>query len=154
MRTRAAALLLLAAGGLLATPARAHAGCEIRVTSVLFDVYNVFSGSPRDSTGRVEYLCGKQDKGIRIILSRGSSGGYRPRKLERLAAPKEWLEYNLFKDGFADIWGDGSDGTAFYYERNPKNDQWVPLTIYGRIFAGQDVSAGDYADTVQVEIDF
>ena len=130
---------------------RASSGCRVKVNSVLFGVYDVFNSRPLDSTGQVEFRCEQQDTPIRIVLSKGSSGTFQPR---RMVNGKEALEYNLFKDGFAEVWGDGTEGTVFYFSSNPTDNTWIPVTIYGRIFRGQDVGAGTYGDTVQVQIDF
>ncbi len=129
----------------------ARAGCKVKTSSVLFGTYNVFDDRPLDSTGEVDFRCEQQTSPIRITLSKGSSPTFQPRGM---LMGSQALEYNLFKDGFSEVWGDGTESTTFYYSSSPTNNTWIPLTIYGRIFAAQDVSAGTYGDTVQVEIDF
>ncbi len=65
------------------------------------------------------------------------------------------LTYNLYRNaGRTNIWGDGTGGTSVYTRANPPNDSNVNLTIYGRIPAQQDVSAGNYSDTVSAVINF
>ena len=67
----------------------------------------------------------------------------------------ETLTYNLFRDAaFTTVWGDGSGTTGQYQIGNPPNNTDVPLTVYGRVPALQDVSAGSYSDTVIATINF
>jgi spore coat protein U-like protein len=39
-----------------------------------------------------------------------------------------------------------------HIEANPPNNRDLPLTIFARVPAGQDVSAGSYSDSVTVVI--
>jgi spore coat protein U-like protein len=41
-----------------------------------------------------------------------------------------------------------------YSISNPPNNTNVNLTVYGRVTAGQDVSAGSFSDTVTAVINF
>ena len=52
------------------------------------------------------------------------------------------------------MWGDGSGTTGQYHIKNPPNNTDVPLTVYGRVPALQDVSVGSYSDTVIATINF
>ncbi len=67
----------------------------------------------------------------------------------------EGLNYNLYLDAArTTIWGDGTGGTQVYSNANPPNNTNVTVTIYGRIPASQDVSAGSYTNTVTATINF
>jgi spore coat protein U-like protein len=99
----------------------------------------------------ISYECAKQDRRIRITLSRGTSPTYVPRTMKN---GSERLEYNLFTDAYATVWGDGTEGTGFYYINNPPNNRVVPLTVYGRMRQQQDVGYGLYSDTVVAQIEF
>jgi spore coat protein U-like protein len=67
----------------------------------------------------------------------------------------ESLTYNLYRDAaFATVWGDGSGTTGTYQIGNPPNNLNVNLTVYGRVPALQDVSAGSYSDTVIATVNF
>ena len=137
---------------LLLCSARSDAACTISTTSVAFGTYDVFSAAPLDSTGTVTFRCGPPDRNIVITLSRGSSATFSPRTL-RMGA--EVLNYNLYNNAArTNIWGDGTGGTAVYSNANPPNNTNIPLTVYARIPAGQDVSGGSYNDTVVVTINF
>jgi spore coat protein U-like protein len=135
---------------LLLLPADARAACAISVAGVAFGSYDVFATSPDDSAGSIVFECDKQAKRIRITLSAGSSGSYATRAMQGT----DTLSYNLYVWNFSTVWGDGTEGTSYYWNNNPPNDRPVTVTIYGRIPALQDVRPGTYTDTVHVQIDF
>jgi spore coat protein U domain-containing protein, fimbrial subunit CupE1/2/3/6 len=142
----AAVLMLWALSG------RAEAACTISTTPVSFGTYNVFNASATTSTGTVTYRCGNADHNITITISTGSSGTFANRTMKKGA---EVLTYNLYMDAaFANVWGDGSGTTTTYHLGNPPNGTDVNLTVYGRVAALQDVSAGSYSDTVIATINF
>jgi len=126
--------------------------CTISVTSVIFGNYNVFSGTALDSTGSITYQCNATAANITIALSKGQSSTFNPRRMNKGA---ELLNYNLYRNAArSNVWGDGTGGTAVYSRANPPNNSNVNLAIYGRIPAAQDVSAGNYSDTVSAVINF
>jgi spore coat protein U-like protein len=52
------------------------------------------------------------------------------------------------------LWGDGTGGTQTYPQVLPPLNQDITVQVFGRIPAGQDVSAGVYTNTVTVTIFF
>jgi spore coat protein U-like protein len=138
---------------LCATSASAQSpSCTISVTSVAFGNYNVFTTTADDSTGTITYRCNAQAANISISLSDGSSSTFSPRTLRK---GSEILQYNLYRNAArTTIWGDGTGGTSLYTQANPPNNSNVSVTIYARIPAQQDVSAGAYSDTVSAVINF
>ncbi|HSK11495.1 MAG TPA: spore coat U domain-containing protein [Vicinamibacterales bacterium] len=149
-RAPAIAAVLLTA---VAWPAALHAACTVSVQGgVSFGTYNVFAAAPLDTTGSISYRCDKADHDIRVTISRGASGTFRPRTLVN---GTERLEYNLFMDAArTQIWGDQTEGTTCYFRHNPQNNRWIDLVIYARIPPGQDAPAGSYTDTITVDINF
>ena len=144
-------LLALAIGTLYASDAQAQA-CTISATSVNFGSYNVFNASDTDSTGTVTYRCNGSAHNITIGLTQGASASFNQRQMQK---GSESLTYNLFVDASrTNIWGDGTGGTSVYSIANPPNNTNVNLTVYGRVTAGQDVSAGTFSDTVTAVINF
>jgi spore coat protein U-like protein len=144
-------LIALVIGTLYASDAHAQA-CTISATSVNFGSYNVFNGSPTDSTGTVTYRCNGSAHNITIGLTQGASASFNQRQMQK---GSESLTYNLFVDASrTNIWGDGTSGTSVYSLANPPNNTNVNLTVYGRVTAGQDVSAGSFSDTVTAVINF
>lgn len=132
--------------------AQSSPSCTISVTSVAFGNYNVFTTSANDSSGTVTFRCNSQSTNISIALSDGSSSTFSPRTLRKGG---EVLNYNLYRDAArSTIWGDGTGGTSLYTHANPPNNSNVNVTIYARIPAQQDVSAGTYSDTVSAVINF
>ena len=130
---------------------KAEAACTVTATAVAFGSYDVFAAGPTDSTGTIIYRCSASDHDIRIAISAGTSGTYTNRTLKR---SMDNLLYNLYYNGFTQVWGDGSGGTTTYYIKNPPNNQDVTLVVFGRITAGQDVGVGSYTDTVVVTLEY
>jgi len=151
--TRALCGIAVVIGVLSASGASAQLlpSCTISVTSVNFGNYNVFNGTAVDSTGTITYRCNATAVNITITLSKGQSSTYNPRTMTKGG---ETLDYNLYTNaGRTSIWGDGTSGTSVYSRVNPPNND-VNVTIYGRVPAAQDVSAGSYSDTVSATINF
>jgi spore coat protein U-like protein len=112
----------------------------------------VFNGTNLDSTGRITYRCNATAANITIGLTKGLSSTFNPRLMSKGA---EVLGYNLYRNAArTNIWGDGTSGTAVYTRANPPNNSNVNVTVYGRVPAGQDVSAGTFSDTVTAVINF
>ena len=136
----------------LCGPSRLEAACTVSATAVNFGTYDVFETTPDTSTGAIAYHCGTKDKNVQIAISKGSSSTFSPRRMNNGA---EALTYNLYQDAaFSVIWGDGTNGTGVFTTANPPNNQDVNLPVYGRIPSQQDVSVGNYSDTVIVTISF
>jgi spore coat protein U-like protein len=132
--------------------AQGPTGCSISLTNVQFGTYDVFTAVPLRSTGAVVYRCGNRVRTITIALTRGQSGTYVPRTMQRAGQP---LLYNLYLDAaLAAVWGDGSAATSLYSARNARNNRDVSITIYGSIPALQDVAPGVYTDDVTATINF
>ena len=135
----------------LAWSRTAMAVCTISTTPVSYGSYNVFSATPLDSTGTVTYRCGNE-KNITITLNKGGAATFDPRQMLN---GSEALNYNLYQDAArTTIWGDGTGGTQVYSDANPPNNQNVTVNIFGRIPAGQDVTAGSYTNTITATINF
>src|SRR5262245_7453059 len=126
--------------------------CTLSTTSVQFGLYDVFAAAPLSSTGTVTVKCNASAVNIAVTLDRGASGTFNPRKPSN---GTQALDYNLYRDAAGlVIWGDGSGGTSFYADANPRNNKNVTHTVFGRIPAGQDVPAGTYSDTIVATINF
>jgi len=135
----------------LAWSCTAMAACTISTTPVSFGTYNVFSSTPLDSTGSVIFNCDNRAN-ITITLNKGGATTFNPR---RMLKGSEALNYNLYLNAArTSIWGDGTGGTQVYSDPRTPRNQNVTLTVYGRIPAGQDVTAGSYANTITATINF
>jgi len=147
------ATIVIAAVGLLTWTGGAEAVCTITTTAVSFGTYNVFSASTDDATGQIRFRCtGTPTPSVTIQLDKGGAPSFTPRQMQM---GSEVLNYNLYLDSTrTTIWGDGTGGSQAYVQANPPNGSNVNVTVYGRIPAGQDVSAGTYTNTVTATIFF
>lgn len=128
------------------------AGCTVSTTPVVFGTYNVFSTAPTDSTGTIVYRCNGNVDGVLITITRGQSATFLPRQMNK---GSEKFSYNLYRDAArSSVWGDYSSGTSGLIDLRIPHNQNQSATIYGRIPAQQDISAGSYADTVSVVVNF
>jgi spore coat protein U-like protein len=151
---------ILAVIGLLAFshPAGAFT-CNVNVTGLNFGGYDVFSSIPRDSTATVTVTCNAPAQNpnapipVIVSLSPGYSGSFAQRQLQRTGGPDR-LAYNLYTTpSFSTVWGDGSGGSQTQSSMVTR-DMPFTATIYGRIPASQNVSAGGYTDVITVTVDW
>ena len=127
--------------------------CTISATSVDFGNYNVFNGSALDSTGTITYRCNRTSRKHHHLAEQRPE--HHLQSATDVSRDARSLTYNLYRNAArTKIWGDGTGGTAVYSRANPPNNSNVNVTIYGRVPAGQDVSAGSYSDTVSATINF
>jgi spore coat protein U-like protein len=151
-------------GAMIVAPQSAHAACNplsacsctVTATGVSFGTYDPLSPVDNGSTGTIRVVCTlilALGGSFTIDLSTGASGSYAQRSLKKGASA---LAYNLFSDSaYSQIWGNGTGGSA------QVSQTFTSLlivdrsfTVYGRIPAGQNVSAGAYADTIIVTVTY
>ncbi len=139
----------------LATPPPSTGTCTVTTTPVNFGAYNVFNNTPTDTIGQITVACTGVGTtySVAIQLNKGLVGSIDQRKLQQTNG-NDFLRYNLYIDaGRSTIWGDGTDSSVTQ-TINVIGGTSQTLTIYGRIPQLQDVSMGDYNDTVGVTINF
>jgi spore coat protein U-like protein len=151
---------IMAVIGLLAFshPAGAFT-CNVNVTGFNFGGYDVFSAVPRDSTATVTVTCNVPPQNpnapipVTVSLSPGNSGSFAQRQLQHVGGPDR-LAYNLYTTpSFSTVWGDGSGGSQTQSSMVTRDTPFM-ATIYGRIPASQNVSAGGYTDVITVTVDW
>lgn len=149
------ALLVIGAIVGLCDPAPAVAApkptkCTFSTSGLAFGVYDPTDPAPLDSTATLTWDCpGGSGAGVLIEISPGLSGDGTSRAL---AWGAERLRYDLFLDApRTRVWGDGrTRGALGPLAPASVNGAWVG-TVFGRVFAGQNVAAGGpYDDVVQV----
>jgi spore coat protein U-like protein len=152
-RTVTAARAALAAIVLVSVATAAEAAsCTVSASAVSFGTYNVFDTAPNDSTGTVTLNCNGGARNVAITISKGASPTLATRFMNM---GLELLLYNLYQDASRTvIWGDGGGGSQMKIVDNPPNNKDMPMTIFARIPAGQDVSAGSYRDAVTVTVQY
>ncbi len=140
---------------LLTLTGQATAACNISTLPINFGNYDIFSTVPLDSTTTIAVSCDQQPP-HRVDLAIGPStysGGFTPRQMKHLSGT-DLLDYNLYtKANRTTIWGDGSSTTSTLNKKVNRNKMWNAV-VYGRIPALQDISAGQYNDTLLVTITF
>lgn len=138
---------------LLGAVSAESADCRLQGTSSLsFGAYDPNSPTPLTSSGAITLRCRNDATGVTVQLGRGGATTYFPR---RMTSGLEVLEYNIFLDAaLTAVWGDGTAGTNVYGPFNPRNSTSEVLPLFGVIFAGQNVPAGSYSDTVVITVNF
>jgi spore coat protein U-like protein len=171
----AAAMLLIGArpmagpveqypGGLMAAAPTASGNriCAIETRPLSFGVYDTLAASDTDALGQVIYTCGNLgasgtasgSKSIRIELETGASNQYGVRRMYT-SGFADALEYNIYLDPtHRIIWGNGTNGTDAYVDSSPPNRTPVVVPAFGRIRGMQDVSTGEYVDTLIARVVF
>ena len=82
-----------------------------------------------------------------------SIGWSRSSAKSEMANGADIMNYNLYTDAArSTIWGDATSGTSHYGPIKPIVTDTI--TIFGRVPAGQDATAGNYTDTVIATINF
>ena len=137
----------------VAVAGAAEAACTLSSTAVSFGSYDVFSTSPLDSTGSITYNCTSGGgTNITISLNKGGASTFNPRRMLKGGVA---LNYNLYREAArTNIWGDGTGGTQTYNNPSAPADTNVTVTIYGRIPAQQDVTAGSYSNSILATANF
>jgi spore coat protein U-like protein len=128
-------------------------GCLVTTVSVNFGNYDIFSAAPRDATGEVNVTC-DDDLPFTVKLDEGetSGGSFNPRVM-RAAEGNSSIRYNLYRDSARqEIWGDGTGKT--FVKTGTGTGIEIPLTVYGRIPARQNVKMGFYSDLINVTVEW
>lgn len=118
-----------------------------------FGPYSPLGPSPLDSAATIGIQCNPGSSGlISVDLSPGN-GSYAARFM---LSGSERLYYNLYLDAARTVvWGNGTGGTGHFTVNKPKGDWlYATITVYGRVFPGQDVLPGLYQDTITVTINW
>lgn len=122
------------------------ADCTVSAGSVAFGDYDPLSQQALDGAGTISVSC-SPSASYSLSLSTGG-GSYAQREL---AGSGSVLNYNLFTTVSRTIvWGDGSGSTATVGGEGDSANH----TVYGRIPAQQNVTAGSYSDSIVVTVTF
>lgn len=129
---------------LLAPPALAGSGCDVRVSFV--DFGRVDGRRESEVSGEVSVLCDKPTRFV-LVLSEGH-GSYAERRMRGPAGTE--LRYNIYVDpARRQVWGDGAAGTARLAGRNDGRRPTI-LPVYGKVRRGQPAPSGHYSDQLLV----
>jgi spore coat protein U-like protein len=142
-------LALVAAALCLFAPVAARAAACSQITATLTfgpAPYDVYTLTDTTQVGTISYKCPPPLSPV-VTLSASANGAYRPRQM---TSGGNKLNYEIYFDPTMTIvWGVGADQQAV-----PGGGGTSTVNMYGRIFAQQDVSVGNYTDTITVTFNF
>lgn len=154
--------LLLACGIFLAGQgALAATSCRIMTGgSVAFGAYETMAAAATDTAAQVQVRCERDGGPPNVTLTMAISAGMHgasanARRMLHTGAAGDYLGYGLFRDvSRSSIWGSspGVDTMSQTLTVPNKGSATATFVIYGRIPPLQNVSAGSYADSVQVTV--
>jgi spore coat protein U-like protein len=143
-RRRRRAIALVVALAAAAPPAWAN--CTLGVQGLVFGSYDTLSSVNLDTAGTLTVTCDTVTS-FTVALSPGH-GTLLARQMQSSTSA---LYYNLYTDALRSIvWGDGSGATSLVSGTATS----ALYTVYGRIPAGQKVTAGSYGDVITVTLSF
>jgi spore coat protein U-like protein len=133
----------LAETATLNVSATVEATCQLDGASLNFGTYSATEDSEADTD--FSYTC-TEGADITVTLD---GGGHEQQGTRAMSGDGGTLDYELFQDaGLSDPWGIGTAGLEV--DETAGGQQFVK--VYGRIPAGQQVSPGEYSDTVQITL--
>lgn len=148
------ALLLAACGAQAVTLCRL-----VAVPGASFGQYETFSATPLDTLTNIRVTCerngGPQNVTLTMRLGQGGNGTSATTRRMRQVGGTDFLSYGLYRDvSRSSAWGvsDGVDTVSQGISVPNNGTQSTTFVIYGRIPALQDVSAGSYADSVEITL--
>jgi spore coat protein U-like protein len=131
----------------MSVTATVQATCSVSATTLAFGTY---TGVQLDGSSTLTVNCTNTTPyTLALDAGTGTGGTVAARKM---SASGQTLNYSLYQDsGHATPWGQttGTDTTA-----GIGNGSAQPLTVYGRIPAGQLPTPGAYADTITATITY
>ncbi len=147
--------VILALAMTLACCCPALATCSFGTIGGLSFTYDVLSGAAATSSASMSVTCdAASSTNVALSIDNGlhSTTSNPWRKLLN-SSNNQTLQYNIFTTaGYASIWGDGTNGTVT--QSQPQTASTFSLTMYGEIPGAQNVSAGNFSDTVTVTMTF
>ncbi len=138
------------AGLFAASGSAIGASCSITTVPTLgFPNYDVFAIAATTTSQTAKFHC-DNDVNITVGIGKSSTSGTIATR-QMSAGGTDRLNYNIYKNaGFSVLWGDGTAGTTGLVVST--NNQNASVPIFGKIDPGQNVSVGNYADTVVLSV--
>jgi spore coat protein U-like protein len=161
-----AALLLLCAGVAMAAgsasnplnvKAKVDANCKITTADLDFGSYDpvtAHASTDLAGTGGVSLVCTKGASSVTVGLGLGSNASGSNRNMSN---GTDALHYELYQDAaHSTVWANSGAGLQTWaaFGSIASQGTGVSKTVYGVVFAGQDVSVGSYADSVTATVNF
>lgn len=157
---KARARALLAALVLAPGPAAAAVTCSGSGVTLAFGAYDVLATAPADAQASLVVTCtrdgGRATTTIEVGLGPSLTSGSVQNR--RLAGPGgALLDYNVYQDApRLTVWGNtsGVDTRSQNLTLANRATGSVTFTLFGRLFQGQDVSAGSYSDSLLITVSY
>lgn len=128
--------------------AAARADCTLSVGTLNFGTYDILNTAPLDSVATVTYSC-EAVVSPTMSLSKGNAPNFSPRQMLQGTSA---LAYNLYLDAARTaVWGDGTAATSTFACSIGTS---LTVSIFGRVFAGQNLAVGSYSDNILATITF
>jgi spore coat protein U-like protein len=137
----------------LSVTASVSANCTITTSPVAFGPYDPVSANAATNLtaqGAVNVAC---TKGTPATIDLGNGGNFSG-GTRRMGSGSDFLNYSLWRDAaLTQPWGSGiaGGGTQAY---NAATKAVTAVTVYGMVPAAQDVTVGNYSDTVVATINY
>ena len=139
-------LAAAAVAALVSSSAQAAPSCKnISVTALAFGNYDIYSATPDDSAGTISYSCPPPITPT-VTIDAGLAFANGARRMTR-SAGGDWLSYDVFVDASRTV----------VWSSTPVNvpaGNALSVPFFGRVFSQQNVSVGNYSDTLVVTFTF
>ena len=130
-----------------ASDSHAAPSCHgLTATAVAFGSYDVYSGATKVIPGTIAYNCPPPIPNLSVTIDAGLHPTAGKRAMQ-LGTGSDLLLYDIFRDATCLIRWDPTVST-------PEPDGSQTLQFYACLGPGQDVSVGNYSDTITVTFNF
>ena len=145
-----------------AVTAKVVANCSISTTAIAFGNYDpvvVNATTALQSSGAVTVACTKGSAPT-IGMGLGANALVSVRRMKELTSAN-FLDYEIYQPAtnapgdacaYTTVWG--TSGAALFTPTSPTNKAARTYNVCGQIPSGQDVSAGDFSDSVVATVNF
>jgi spore coat protein U-like protein len=153
--------IVVAGAALIAQGASAATACRlVNATSLAFGPYDVLATVPNDTLVTIDVACdrhgGPATVDVEMAIGQGSNGtSVNDRRMLHTGGSGDFLNYNLFRDvSRTSVWGFSSGVDTMSRQLSIANNSTATasFTIYARVPAQQDVTIGNYRDSVQITV--
>jgi spore coat protein U-like protein len=134
----------------LAVSATVTANCTIATSPVAFGTYDAMGTSEVTATGGVTVNCTKSASAT-VSLGTGLYASGAVRNMKTGTTGTDSLAYELYQENAHNTIWNTTNLQSYVSSSKSTAKNWP---VYGRIAAGQDVSAGTYGDTVVATVNF
>ena len=130
--------------------------CTVTAVGINFGAYDpVVANATVDKTGAgtITVVCAKGTSGVTIAMDTGANGTKATGTTRAMSdGGGSFLSYELYQNvGLTTTWGTGASALTVV---GAINKTGRTFDVFGKVPAGQDVSAGAYNDTVVATVNF